>query len=53
MYNLDESSEFVPGHVHTVDKVAMGDVSVQVIRFSPVNIISQMSHSQLHLQSYS
>ena len=37
MYNLDERSEFVPGHVHmvpVVHKVAMGQVSLQVLRFS-------------------
>lgn len=37
MYNLDERSEVVPGHVHmlsVVDKVAMGQVSLQVLRFS-------------------
>jgi len=37
MYNLDESSEFVPEHVHmlsVVDQMAMGQVSLQVLRFS-------------------
>jgi hypothetical protein len=56
MHNLDKRSEFVPGHVHmvyVVVKVAIGQVFLQAIRFSPVNIVSQMSHSQLQLRSYS
>lgn len=56
MYNSDKRWEFVPGHVYmvsVVDKLAIGQVSLQVIRVSSVNIISLMSYSQLHLQSYS
>lgn len=56
MYNSDKRSEYVPGHVYmvsVVDKLATGQVSLQVIRVFSVNIISLMSYSQLHLQRYS
>ena len=44
IYNLDERSEFVPGHTHILivfDKVAMRQVSLRVLRVSPVNTISK------------